>query len=46
MNYDSKKRVYANYEMDYEAKTPVENPNFQTSPINRLFHAIQWKLFR
>lgn len=24
---------------------PMENSNCQTSPINRLFHAIQWKLF-
>lgn len=42
INYDFKKTVYANCEI-VKVKYPMEN--CQTSPMNRLFHVIQWKWF-
>lgn len=40
INYDFEKTVYANYEI-VKVKYPMEN--CQPSPMNRLFHVIQWK---
>ena len=42
INYDFNKTVYATCEI-VKVKYPVEN--CQPSPMNRLFHVIQWKWF-